>query len=236
MNQGRIGCLISVAALSIAGCCEKPHCGKPSGFAQATVKTLSGTVEQVVLVPSTASNPTTIETEGLALKARVQFSRTITVNGVPKQTDVCYEAFIDANSRVHFEADGRFTIDSGAIYVASCEPKQRVMKMLSLSTKPAEADDWVWVSTSRVDAGAEGSAIAVRVDSDGYHRVFFVGGTYAFVSVNGGEPYRWHDTTKYQEINLFHTRTEKPVSANPAVESGINDLTARAAAAGVPVP
>lgn len=100
------------------------------------------------------------------------------------------------------------------------------------TSQPTAADDWVWVRTTRAEAGAEGCAIAVQVDDSGYHRVFFLKGKSAFVMVDG-KTYRWTDKQRFQEIDVWHTRREKPIAADPAASAWIKGLRARVAAAGL---
>ncbi len=224
----------------------------------------SGSIEQLVLVPGSKGNPSIIETRGFGLKVRIKLPPAPTEKKYHyRPADNCYVAYIDANSRVRFRQNGSFRLDYGAIYVdsdcawhaSSAAPTRRRENLIVEPTvyppleinaytdppaevpadrHPASDDDWVWVSTSRVGAGAEGCAIAVQVEKCGYHRVFFIKGTSAFVIVNHQEPYYWKTTDKFQEIDVWRTRREKSLAAEPAVAVWLKGLKARAAVAGLP--
>ncbi len=99
------------------------------------------------------------------------------------------------------------------------------------STQPTAPDDWVWVRTSRVEGGAEGSAIAVQIADDGFHNVYFLKGKYAYVYVDG-QRYSWDEKSKFQEIDFWHTRREKAIVYNQADNAWLKGLRARVVAAG----
>ncbi len=251
-----------VLMLSTLGGCGAPN-GQVVGATPA-MGLPSGSVEQVVLVPGSKGNPSIVETKGFGLKVRIKLPSEPTDRKYwYRPADNCYVAYIDANSRVRFRQNGSFRLDYGAIYVDSdyarhassaapagrrenliVEPSDYPAPEINAYTDPpaeeptdrhtATEDDWVWVSTSRTGAGAEGCAIAVQVEKCGFHRVFFIKGGRAFVIVAHQKPYYWTDTGKFQEIDVWRTRREKSLASDPAASAWLKGLKARAASAGFP--